>query len=544
MNFVRAERERRFKGLPLSEGIVVARAMRLSSDNTKAVPYYNVPEELLEDEKARLGAAVSIAAAQLDAIIDEVTERIGRAQANIFLAQKMMLEDKILLERAYEIIENKRLNAEMAFGKALDFYETLLGQVNDAYIRERFSDISEIRQRLLSVLRQDDPESTRRHQHTTSDEDLLVVVAEELFPSETVSLDTARIVGFVTERGGPASHTAILARALGIPAVSAIKDIHNLIMPGDEVLVNGNTGEIIHRPTESTISLFGSQGMLSIAVAEVEPPIQGLEVMANISLASEADRVCSMQGEGIGLYRTEFEFLTAERMLSEDEQYQRYVTVIQAMTGNPVYIRLVDFGSDKSAPFLELAKEENPCLGFRGSRLLLKRTELLRAQSRAIARASAYGEVHVIYPMISHPEQFHVLKALFLQNLDGISGHKLKHGVMFEVPSACMAANEILREADFGSIGSNDLIQYLFAVDRNNDLVADDYNPDQPVFWELLKHMAESAKAHGKQLSLCGELGSQEPYMQKILACGITRVSVSPRLIASTRKAARKVLDA
>ena len=543
MGLMKAEREKRYQGLPLSEGIVVARAMMLSSETSKSIPYYNVPEELVDDEKKRLQNAVATASKQLDAIIEEVSERIGVAQANIFVAQKMMLEDIVLLQQSYEIIESKRLNAEMAFGKALEFYESLLANVNDAYIKERFSDISEIRQRLFSVMRKDEPEAHQREQISpNSEEDLLVVVAEELYPSETVTLNTERTVGFITERGGPASHTAILARALGIPAVSGIKNIHHLLQPGDEVLVNGTTGEVIHWPTESTISLFCSKGMFNISVSEVEEPVDGLEVMANISIAQETDRVQSMKGEGVGLYRTEFEFLTAGRVLTEEEQYERYVSVVQALNGKPVYIRLVDFGSDKTAQFLNIPKEENPCLGFRGSRLLLKRTDFLRAQSRAIARASAYGIINVIYPMISNYDQFVVLKALFSQNLEDISGHNIKHGVMFEVPAACLAAHEIMREADFGSIGSNDLIQYLFAVDRNNDLVAEDYNPDQSVFWQLLQNMADAAQKFGKPLSLCGELGSQQAYLQKILACGITRVSVSPRLIGQTRKAARGFL--
>ncbi|MFC1672271.1 putative PEP-binding protein, partial [Planctomycetota bacterium] len=272
-------------------------------------------------------------------------------------------------------------------------------------------------------------------------------------------------------------------------------------------------------------------------------PVPGLNVMANISLSSDLSEVRGVKAEGVGLYRTEFEFMASRGLLDEDEQYEHYAAVLKAMDGAPVYFRLADLGGDKPLPFLELPKEENPYLGCRGSRLLLGHPDLLRTQARALARASVHGPVHVMYPMVVDLEQFLKLKSAFQDATRDISAGEIKHGVMFEVPSACMQAREILDVADFGSIGSNDLIQYLFAVDRNNELVAGDYRPDRPVFWTLVRQIVEAAKSAGKDLSLCGELAGDSMYIPKLVDAGVTRISVSPRLVGGVRRAAKAFFD-
>jgi len=258
-------------------------------------------------------------------------------------------------------------------------------------------------------------------------------------------------------------------------------------------------------------------------------------VFANLSLAKKVKEAVDHKAEGIGLYRTEFEFFSAGKILGEAEQYDLYLEVLKAMKGKPVYFRMLDLGGDKTADFLKLQKEQNPALGFRGSRLLLGHPELFRNQARALARASKHSRVHVMYPMVIDIEQFRKLKKTFEEATEDIPQGEIKHGLMFEVPSACLDAEEILKEADFGSIGTNDLIQYLFAVDRDNEFVAYDHHPDRKIFWHLIHHVAYEARKHRKPLSVCGELASNPAYARRLLAAGIRAVSVAPRAITGLR---------
>jgi phosphotransferase system enzyme I (PtsI) len=266
--------------------------------------------------------------------------------------------------------------------------------------------------------------------------------------------------------------------------------------------------------------------------------------MANIRMADDAAEAVKMKAEGIGLYRTEIELIAAGRLLGEDEYAERYLRVMRAMDGRQVVYRLLDIGSDKPLPFLPLPKEENPSLGWRGGRVLLDRKDLLRPQARALARLSLLAEARVLYPMVVDLEQFRALRAAFMDSIADMPRGRILHGVMFEVPSACLQAEEILREADFASVGTNDLIQYLFAVDRDNALVSGEFHPDRPVFWALLRQIAAAARESGKELSVCGELGGDPKYTARLMAAGIRTVSVIPRRIPAVRAMAAKAAQA
>ena len=540
MNPTTTEREMRFSGLPISEGVVRARVFVAEKTATDAIPMYTLAPDDVDAEQQRLEDALKLAATQLEGIIEQVTERIGASQANIFMAQKMMVQDVVLVEEMMGGIKNDLLNAEAAVDRTLDGYESVLAEVDDEYLSERASDIGEIRRRLLDNLHEagvSNPDAASRELFCL--DEIRIIVAEELTPSETVGLDPEYTAGFITERGGAGSHAAILARALGIPAVSGIPRIHKKLTHGQEVLLNGTTGEVVLWPSESTLKVYPKLTEQRSRKLEAVDPVEGFQVLANISLATEVDQVSEAKAEGIGLYRTEIEFLAMGRALTEEEQYTRYTKVVQAMAGKPLYVRLLDLGGDKAATFLQMPQEENPCLGYRGARLLQGESELLIPQVRALARASAHGPVHLMYPMIVDVKQFLILRALVSQHIEDIENTNLKHGVMFEVPSACLEAEELFAMADFASIGTNDLIQYLFAVDRNNDKVAYDYTPDKPVFWNLLQTLVNAAQAAGKPLSLCGEIGGQPQYVPKLRAIGINTVSVSPRLVGMARLAAK-----
>jgi len=539
--------ELRLKGHVLSEGVVVGQVCLFNEIQPEDLPAYEIDAAGVEQEIERLHKGIAVAVEQLKQVRQRVAERIGNAEAGIFVAQRTILEDPSLQKEIIERIRGKRDNAEVAVALVLDSYEQKLLELDDEYIRERASDIGEVRRRLLDAIaggksaRQFQcAESACAHGHDR------VVVAIELTPGSIVALDLEHTRAFVTERGGVNSHAAILARALGIPAVSGIENVRQLARCESRILVDGFRGEVVLCPrpetVEDALAREKTQSEALSGPATPMAPVEGFRVMANINLPGELDEALAMQAEGIGLYRTEFEVIAAGRMFSEDELYKRYARIVEAMKGATTTFRLLDVGSDKRLPFMRTPREENPALGWRGARLLLGNRELLATQARALARASRHGAIHVLYPMIVDREQFLSLRTHVLDAIDGIERGELYHGVMLEVPAACLQADELLEEADFASVGTNDLIQYLFAVDRDNKLVAADYSPDRPALWRLLRIIAEAGKKSGKPVSVCGELAGDPDYVAKLLNAGIDCVSTTARRIPRVRRAAQTAL--
>ena len=523
------------RGIPVSGGVAVSRVCLFN--DRRHTPLTNAAAGTVSPaaELERLQAAVTRALEQLADLSRNVADRIGPAEAEIFSAQAMILEDEAVLGKIRAAVDAST-PAPQAVARVLDEYEARLLELDNEYIRERASDIGELKRRLLDILENTRPALQCAGQpHCRKGRDR-IIVAEELTPTLTTEVDARYVRGFVTERGGKTSHAAILARALGIPAVTGIKGLHGSIACGTEVLIDGGSGEVIVNPPAELVRavLARQPGMAASAV----PPVPGLRVLANITTAADAAEARAALAEGIGLYRTEFEFFAADRLLTEDEQYEKYLAVLRAMEGLPVTFRLLDVGGDKSADFFDIQPEQNPALGLRGGRLLLARAELWRGQARALARAAAHGPVQVLYPMIVDLEQFLALRLMFKEATAGLPPARMQHGVMLEVPSACLQARELLAEADFASVGTNDLIQYLFAVDRNNELVSHDYRPERAVFWKLLAEMTAAARELGRPLTVCGELAGEPDYVPRLLQAGVAAVSVSPRMIGAVRRAA------
>jgi phosphotransferase system enzyme I (PtsI) len=529
--------ETRFKGLPLSRGVAFAKVCLFNERRHQNAPTQTIHAKEVSQEKERVQKAMNRVSERLEALIESVKLKVGSAEAEIFTAQKMILLDPSLRQRIFEHIDTKNFNAEKAIISSLDFFEAKILQMDNVYLRERTSDISEVKHRLLDALTNLNPSFQCANDSYCQRGKNRIVIAEELTPSLTMELNTDYLRGFVTDRGGVASHAAILARGLKIPAVSGIPNIHDRMFCGTDVLVNGNTGEVILWPTEKTLAQYPELKLPPSEPLKAVDPISGLKVMANLSLAKTVKEIIDHKAEGIGLYRTEFEFFSAGKLLTEEEQYQRYVSVLKALKGKPVYFRMLDFGGDKNAPFLKIPKEQNPYLGFRGSRFLLGNRNLFKSQARALARASAHGCVHVMYPMVIDVEQFLKLKEAFLEDTAGVSAGEIKHGIMFEVPSACLDASEFFKLIDFGSIGTNDLIQHLFAVDRDNEAVAYDHHPNRKIFWSLIHHVAHAARKRRKPLSVCGELAGIPEYTRKLIREGIHSVSVAPKMIPLLRVA-------
>ena len=530
-----AQRETRLQGVPLSDGVAVARVCLFNESRHSNLPLYKVSGDGIEREHARVDRAREIARTNLETVRDKVSQTIGLPEAGIFEAQIMILQDPQLIEKVESMITADGVNAETAVATILDEYETRLQAVDDEYIRERASDFGEVKRRLLDELRNMRPSVQCSEAHCQRGRNR-IIVADELTPQLTVDLDTGHTMGFVTESGGRHAHAAILARALGIPAVSGLPNIRNRVACGAEILVNGTTGEVILWPRERTV-LECHAATTSDLIRRPQPvdPVEGFCVMANISLATEAHDAMAMNAEGIGLYRTEIELIAGGKADSEDELFECYRSVLETMDGRSVAYRLFDIGSDKTLPNLRLPSETNPALGLRGARLLIQRDDLLRTQARALARVAALAPIRVLYPMIVDRDQFLRLKELFLDATRDIPHGGIQHGIMLEVPSACLQARKLLAVADFASVGTNDLTQYLFAVDRDNPHVSADYNPGHPILWDLLTQLAAEAEAAGKPLAVCGEVAGDPAYVPKLMAAGIRSVSVSARMISSVR---------
>lgn len=534
--------ETRLQGIPVSDGVVAAKVCLFNERRHANLPIYRVAGAGLEIERNRILRAVDMAVDQLETIKQDVANRVGKAESEIFATHIMILQDPALRQRMLDTVSAKNANAEAALMAVLEENESRLMALDNEYIKERASDIGEIKRRLLDILGNMKPSLQCTGLPHCQKGHNRIIVAGELTPSLTLELDVEHTRGFVTERGGKTSHAAILARALGIPAVTGVSGLHSAIGCGTELLINGNTGEVVVWPSESTLRSMTALKPPHESAPIGITPLAGFQVMANITTAADVTEAQAVMAEGIGLYRTEFEFFAAGHLLSEEEQYARYASVVTAMKDQPVTIRLLDIGGDKSAPYFDLSEEQNPYLGFRGSRLLLARQDLLAAQARALVRASAHGPVQVLYPMIVETEQFLALKKMFGEATKDLPPGRLAHGIMFEVPSACLQARELLKVADFASIGTNDLIQYLFAVDRNNDRVSYDYSPDRLVFWNLLSELTRAAEEAGKKISICGEIAGDPAYVGKLIGLGLRSVSVSAKLIPRVRQAARATL--
>ncbi len=529
-----ARKEKQIKGIAVSSGIAVAKVCLVNEGRHSNISEFKISPDSIEQEKQRFRAACVIAKEKILETASRVRRELGDAEGGIFDAYFMILDDPQLHKEIEELVETKKINIESAIVSVLDQYELRMLAIDDEYIRGRASDFGEIKRRLLDALGEKgelrclDGVCKRGHNR--------IIVAEELTPQITVDFESSNILGFVTERGGTNSHGAILARALGIPAVSGLKNVRDIITCGTEILVNGDTGEVIMWPTDETVAELHSRQSGQIKMPAPVAPVPEMKVLGNISMAAEAESAAEMQAEGIGLYRTEMELIACGGDLDENRFYKCYLEAFEAINGGPMTFRMFDLGSDKVFNGLTIPNEHNPALGLRGTRLLLKNKELLRMQARALARLSVHGPISVMYPMIVDKEQFITVKKMFEESIADIKYGKISHGAMFEIPSACIQADEIMEVADFGSIGSNDLVQYMFAADRSNELLFDEDMLEHPVLWQTMRMVVDAGRKHGKVIAVCGELASEPQCLKRLLEIGINTISVNIRSIPVVRQ--------
>ena len=534
-------------GIAASKGYAIGRVIIKSNQEIW------ISDELITDsiaEKEKLATAVRECKKQLENLRKQAATSMGEEQARIFDAHIMLLDDIELIDAIHYEIEVHKLNAMKAVSKAAGRFIAQLEKIEDEYLKERATDLKDVVNRLIANLSGIGIDWIGMDLNINGEN--LVLVAHELAPSDTVMLDKSKVISFLTDLGGYTSHTAIMARSLEIPAVVGMGDITKAVKNGDLVIVDGFEGKVIINPCNEEladyrrkISVYCKEqtGLRRLAGAKAENK-QGKRVVVagNIGRPDDVYQVIENGGDGVGLFRTEFLYMSQDREPDEEEQFESYRFVLEKMGGKKVVIRTVDIGGDKRPSYMKLPAEMNPFLGYRAIRLCLEQRELFKRQLRALLRASVYGNLSVMFPMISGVGEY--LTAMEIveeckRELDasGIPySDNIEWGTMIEIPSAALCAEELAKHADFFSIGTNDLIQYTLAVDRNNDKVAHIYDPMHPAVLRLIKMTIDAAHKHGKWVGMCGEMAGDEKAIPLLLEYGLDEFSVNPSSVLQLKR--------
>ena len=537
--------EKIIKGRPVAPGIGYGRPC-IFQEKTPDLPA--APTYTRDAQHDMISGAFSQLSEQLEFLAESARSLFDHNMAEIFSAHRMIIECEELQDNVLNTFKQGKLSAEDTIEKCFNDYFDYFSGLNDEYLSARSHDFAELKRLLLNLLKQTETSMHCRDYHGCQVGACALKNDHILITGELTAGTALRIReptrGIIAAKCGVNSHAALIARSLNIPVVRGIEHLMEWISCEDDVLINGNNGEVIIRPGPETLARYRHQINKSHRSYDVVEPIPQFRVMADIDRCAEVEIALQVQADGIGIYRTEFEMLCRGHLLSEAEQLEAYSLVVTRMAGKPVYIRLYDLGSDKSAPWLEMNKEDNPALGCRGARYLLQRPALLQEQARAIACASRISPAHVIYPMIASPDQFVQLKRIFMEAIAGVSDAQLSHGIMFEVPSACMEARELYQVIDFGRIGSNDLVQYLFACDRGGNDFSYEELADSPAMWRTITALCGIAREAGKPLELCGAMAANPAMIPMLIDLGINTISTRPEYIAAARRAARACFNA
>jgi phosphotransferase system enzyme I (PtsI) len=516
------------------------------------VPRYAIAAEDIPNQINRLEQAILITRQQLHEVQDKVTAGIGAQDASIFDAHLLLLEDPTLLEEVSRFLEQEKLNIEHAFATVAEKYVNTLAALNDPYLSERAGDVRDVTQRVLHNML-----GTHKEPDLHQLAEPCIIVSHDLAPSVTATLDRNRVLGFATDVGGKTSHTAIMARSLRIPAAVGLGNASRELHTGQYALLDGYHGQLIVNPTEQTLFEYGQLVRRKTSLQErlretTDLPAVTLDgvritLSANIEHAEDAEAVKSCGAEGVGLFRTEYLFIDRDTLPDEEEQYRAYRSVAAALKPAPVIIRTLDLGGDKFMSHLEVPREMNPFLGWRAIRFCLHEKDIFRTQLRAILRASAEGNVKMMYPMISGLDELVQANALVDSCRDELRAAgtpfdpNLDIGVMIEIPSAALIAGSLGRRARFFSIGTNDLIQYTLAVDRLNEKIAHLYEPTNPAILRLIKLTAEAARANGIWTGVCGEMAGDPVMIPLLIGLGVDELSVAPQSVPQIKHLIRRL---
>jgi phosphotransferase system enzyme I (PtsI) len=500
-------------------------------------------------ELARLETAGIKAGEQLENLYDKALKEVGQASAAIFEVHQMMLEDEDYLESIRNMIETEQVNAEYAVAVTGDNFSEMFAAMDDDYMKARAADVKDISERLIKNL-------SGQEEIDFSKINPSVIVADDLSPSETVQMDKSKILAFVTVHGSTNSHTAILARMMNIPALIGVPmDLEN-IRTGMDVIVDGVQGKVIFEPEEQEKERARAQIEEEQEKIQLLQTLKGKEnitkdgrkinIYANIGSVGDVGYALENDAGGIGLFRSEFLYLGRNDFPTEEEQFQAYKQVLQMMAGKKVIIRTLDIGADKQADYFELGKEDNPAMGYRAIRICLKQPDIFKTQLRALLRASVYGNLSVMYPMITdvcEVEQIYKIVDEAVQELEtkGIPYKIPEQGIMIETPAAVMVSDELAEHVDFFSIGTNDLTQYTLAIDRQNERLDDFYNPHHKAILRMIELVVKNAHKAGKWAGICGELGADPELTEAFIRMGVDELSVAPSMILKLRKSVREM---
>lgn len=536
------------KGIAASAGIAIARVFTLVH------PDYSVTEKKVTDTEAevmKLDGALAQSQTELEAIKARTLQELGEKKAEIFESHLLILNDPELIEPVKAKIISDKVNAEYALNETATQFIQMFENMKSAYLQERAADMRDVTKRILKHL------LGLNYVSPSEISEEVIVVAEDLTPSDTAQLNRNYVKGFTTNIGGRTSHSAIMARSLEIPAVVGTKNVLSTVQNGDLIIVDGLEGDVIINPTEAIIEQYrAKQDAYAKQVEEwkklrSEPTVSKggvhVELAANIGTPNDVAGVLENGGEAVGLYRTEFLYMGRDKLPSEEIQYVAYKSVLEKMEGKPVVVRTLDIGGDKELPYLDLPKEMNPFLGFRAVRLCLDRQDIFRTQLRALLRASAHGNLRIMFPMIATLSEFREAKGLLEEEKaklinEGITvSEEIQLGIMVEIPSTAVLADQFAKEVDFFSIGTNDLIQYTMAADRMNERVAYLYQPYNPAILRLVKMVIDAAHREGRWVGMCGEMAGDSTAIPILLGLGLDEFSMSATSILPARSQINKL---
>ncbi len=543
--------EQSFRGIPVSAGVCRGRILVIGRSRS-SIGKRELTESELQDEISRLERSLVQTRHQLLEVQRRVSEGMGAAEGSIFDAHLLVLEDRTLLDEVIRVIQTQKVNAEYAFHSVAERYATTLAAIEDDYLRERATDMRDVTTRVLNNLLGLEDEVDLRHL-----KEPCIVISHDLTPSSTAQLDKRNVLGFGTDVGSKTSHTAIMARSLRIPAIVGLKDASSRLETGQYALLDGFNGIILVNPTDQTLFEYGQLLKKQVTLEEKLRDIQfkpavtldGHRVFlsANIESPNDAPAVQDAGAEGVGLFRTEYLYINRELPPSEEQQYQAYSEAARALKPLPVVIRTLDLGGDKFLTHLPLPREMNPFLGWRAIRFCLQEQDIFRDQLRAILRASAEGNVKMMYPMISGLDELNQANALVEQCKGELRAEKIPFdeqmeiGAMIETPSAVIVAESLAKRLRFFSIGTNDLIQYSLAVDRMNEKIAHLYEPTHPAIVRLIKATVDAGHLHKIWVSVCGEMASDPIFAPLLLGLGVDELSAAPPLVAPVKFLIRRL---
>ncbi|MFU2122816.1 phosphoenolpyruvate-protein phosphotransferase PtsI [Gallibacterium anatis] len=537
-------------GILASPGIVFGKALVLKEEQI-VLDKRKISDDEVESEVARFYKGREAAAAQLTAIKEKARQTLGEEKEAIFEGHLMILEDEELEEEIVSYLKEHKVTADVAASVIIDQQVAMLSDIDDEYLKERAGDIRDIGNRLLkNILGMNIIDLGEISEKS-------ILVAYDLTPSETAQLNLDNVLGFITDIGGRTSHTSIMARSLELPAIVGTNDVTSRVNTGDYVVLDAINNAVYVNPTEEEIARLRAleqkykEEKAELIKLKDLPAVtldgRQVDVCANIGTIRDIDGAERNGAEGVGLYRTEFLFMDRDQLPSEEEQFQAYKVVVEAMKNRLVILRTMDIGGDKDLPYMNLPKEMNPFLGWRAIRIALDRREILNAQLRAVLRASAFGKLAVMFPMIISVEEVRELKAVLetlkqqLREEGKAFDENIQVGVMVETPSAAVNAKFLAKEVDFFSIGTNDLTQYTLAVDRGNELISHLYNPLTPSVLSLIKQVIDASHAEGKWTGMCGELAGDEKATILLLGMGLDEFSMSAISVPKIKKLIRNV---